>query len=226
MASTDTTPTSLPDTTSASTTAAASGSATTEHLAIDDATADLLFREARTAMRFTDKPVTDEQVAALYDLVKWAPTLMNAQPLRMVVMRSEDARTRLMSHLAEGNKPKTASAPLVVVLAADTSFHDHLPTVFPHNPAAREAFAADDDRRSRVAQDQAWLQAGYVIVGIRALGLAAGPMAGFDAEGLDADLLAGTTLRSFLVVNIGHPAPGTSYPRLPRLDPATAVLTL
>jgi 3-hydroxypropanoate dehydrogenase len=218
MASTDTTPTPLSDTAPASTSA--------EHLAIDAATADLLFREARTAMRFTAEPVTEEQVAALYDLVKWAPTLMNAQPLRMVVIRSDDARARLMGHLAEGNKPKTASAPLVVVLAADTTFHDHLPTVFPHNPAAREAFAADDDRRTRVALDQAWLQAGYVIVGVRALGLAAGPMAGFDAAAVDADLLAGTTLRSFLVVNIGHPEPGTAYPRLPRLDHPTAVLTL
>lgn len=211
--------TATPATTTAATTTAA-------ELAIDDATADLLFREARTAMRFTDEPVTDEQMAALYDLVKWGPSLMNAQPLRLVAVRSDDARTRLMGHLAEGNKPKTASAPLVVVLAADTAFHDHLPTVFPHNPAAREAFAADDDRRERVALDQAWLQAGYVIVGIRALGLAAGPMAGFDAAGLDADLLAGTDLRSFLVVNVGHPAPGTSYPRLPRLDHHTAVLTL
>ena len=195
-------------------------------LAIDDHTADLLFREARTALRFTDEPVSDEQVAALYDLVKWGPSLMNAQPLRLVVVRSDDARARLMGHLAEGNKPKTASAPLVLVLAADTAFHDHLPTVFPHNPAAREAFAADEDRRVRVALDQAWLQAGYVIVGIRALGLAAGPMAGFDAAGLDADLLADTTLRSFLVVNVGHPEPGTGHPRLPRLDHPTAVLTL
>jgi 3-hydroxypropanoate dehydrogenase len=227
MTPTHTTPLTTGLTGTATATMTGVGTASTAgHLAIDDTTADLLFRKARTAMRFADAPVTDDQVAALYDLVKWGPSLMNAQPLRLVVIRSDDARHRLMGHLAEGNRPKTASAPLVVVLAADTAFHDHLPTVFPHNPAAAEAFAADDDRRERVALDQAWLQAGYVIVGVRALGLAAGPMAGFDAAALDADLLAGTTLRSFLVVNIGHPAEGAWHPRLPRLDPAAAVVTL
>lgn len=200
---------------------------TDTHLyAIDRSAQDLLFREARTARAFTAEPVSDEQVAALYDLVKWAPTLMNAQPLRLVVVRSDDARARLMTHLAEGNKPKTASAPLVVVLAADTAFHDTFPTVFPHNPGARDAFGADDERRVRTAHDQAWLQAGYFIVGVRALGLAAGPMAGFDAAGVDADLLAGTALRSILVVNVGHPAEGAWHDRLPRLDHAAAVITL
>jgi 3-hydroxypropanoate dehydrogenase len=198
----------------------------TDLFAIDARTQDLLFREAHTVNAFTDEPVTDAQLAAIHDLVKWAPTLMNTQPLRIVAVRSDAARARLVEHLAEGNRAKTATAPLVVVLAADTAFHDTLPLVFPHNPAARERFAADATRRERVALDQAWLQAGYFIVGVRAMGLAAGPMAGFDAPGLDADLLAGTSLRSFLVVNIGHEADGGHRPRLPRLDRDAALLTL
>lgn len=198
----------------------------TDHFAIDARAQDLLFREAHTANAFTDEPVTDAQLAAIYDLVKWGPTLMNTQPLRVVAVRSDDARRRLAEHLAEGNRAKTATAPLVVVLAADADFHDTLPIVFPHNPAARERFAADAARRERVALDQSWLQAGYFILGVRAMGLAAGPMAGFDAPGLDADLLAGTSLRSMLVVNIGHAAEGGYRPRLPRLDRDAAVLTL
>jgi 3-hydroxypropanoate dehydrogenase len=194
--------------------------------AISSDVQDLLFREARTARAFADPPVSDDQVAALYDLVKFGPTLMNAQPLRLVVVRSEPARDRLIGHLAEGNKAKTASAPLVVVLAADTDFHTTFPTVFPHNPAAGDAFASDDERRIRTALDQAWLQAGYFIVGVRALGLAAGPMAGFDAAGVDADLLAGTAWRSILVVNIGQPAEQAWHDRLPRLAHDDAVLTL
>lgn len=196
-------------------------------VAIDPAAQDLLFREARTANKFTDEPVSDDQLAALYDLVKWGPTLMNAQPLRLVVVRSDEARARLTTHLAEGNRAKTASAPVVLVLAADVDFHDTLPKVFPHAPGARERFVGDDAYRARTALDNAWLQAGYVILGIRALGLAAGPMAGFDAAALDADLLAGTSLRSFLVVNVGHPAEeGAWFGRSPRLDYDDAVVTL
>jgi 3-hydroxypropanoate dehydrogenase len=188
-----------------------------QHLHLDDDVQDLLFREARTPHAFTDEEVSDEQIRALYELVKWAPTTMNSQPLRIVLVRSRGARERLMSHVFEGNRSKAESAPLIAVLAADTSFHDTLPITFPHRPAAREIFA-DEAHRTEVARSQAWLQAGYFILGVRALGLAAGPMGGFDAAGLDADLFAGTALRSVVVVNIGRPAPGAWYDRLPRLD--------
>jgi 3-hydroxypropanoate dehydrogenase len=190
---------------------------TREHLHLDRPAQDLLFREARTPNAFTDDEVSDDQIRALYELVKWAPTTMNTQPLRIVLVRSVEGRDRLMSHLFEGNRAKAESAPLIAVLAADTSFHDTLPITFPHRPSARDAFA-DDARRIETARSQAWLQAGYFILGVRALGLAAGPMGGFDAAGLDADLFAGTPLRSILVMNIGRPAPGAWYDRLPRLD--------
>ena len=197
----------------------------TDLYAIDPTAQNLLFREARTARAFSSEPVSDDTIAAVYDLVKYAPTFMNAQPLRIVVARSDDARERLIGHLIEGNKPKTASAPLAVVLAADTGFHDTLPAQFPVFPGARDMFL-DDQQRTDKAIEQAWLQAGYFIIGVRALGLAAGPMAGFDNAGVDADLLAGTNLRSILVVNIGHPAEGATHGRLPRLDVDEAVITL
>ncbi len=194
--------------------------------AIDALAIDRLFRSARTARYFTDAPVSDEQIAAIYEYTALAPTLMNSHPLRMAVIRSAEARERLMRHLGEGNRPKTASAPVAVVLAADTAFHDRLLELFPVNPGAQAMFAADDERRVRTAFDQAWLQAGVFVLAARAVGLAVGPMAGFDRDGLDADLLAGTAWRSFLVVNLGQPADNAWHDRLPRLAPSDGLLTL
>jgi 3-hydroxypropanoate dehydrogenase len=176
----------------------------------------LLFTDARTANRFTDEQVTDEQVAAIYELVKYAPTAMNAQPLRVLLVRDE-SRERLLKHMADGNRDKTESAPLVAVLAMDTDFHDHLPRTFPHFPGARDRFASDTGAREEAARFNASLQIGYFLLGVRAAGLAAGPMGGFDAAGLDEEFFAGTSWRSLLVVNIGRPAEDAWLDRLPRL---------
>jgi 3-hydroxypropanoate dehydrogenase len=178
---------------------------------------DLLFREARTANTFSDEPVTDEQVRAIYDLVKWAPTSMNQQPLRVVLARSEEARQRLLPHLSERNRTKTASAPLVAILAVDTEFHEHLPRLFPHAPQAKDAFA-DDTARHYNAQLNGTLQVAYFILGVRAAGLATGPMIGFDNEGLDAEFFPDSALKSLVVVNIGKPGENPWFGRLPRLD--------
>lgn len=183
---------------------------------LDDDARNLLFTGAHTAHAFTDDPVTDEQVRTLWDLISPGPTSLNSHPMRMVLVRSPEARARLVSHMSDGNKAKTAAAPLSIVLAWDDEFPATLPRVLPHNPAAAGWFG-DGDRRRAFATSQAWLQAGYVVVGIRALGLAAGPMTGFDAAGVDADLLAGTSWRSMCVVNVGRPAADAYKPRLPRL---------
>jgi 3-hydroxypropanoate dehydrogenase len=178
---------------------------------------DLLFREARTANTFSEEPVTDEQVRAIYDLVKWAPTSMNTQPLRALVIRSQEGRQRLLPHLAEGNRAKTASAPLVVVLAADTDFHHNLARTFPHNPGAKEAFA-EPAMREDFARLNSLLQVGYFIIGVRAAGLAAGPMTGFDAAGVDSEFFAEKEWKSLVVVNVGKPGENPWFDRLPRLD--------
>ncbi len=184
---------------------------------------DLLFREARTANAFTDEPVTDEQVAAIYDLVKYAPTAMNTQPLRILLVRDGEPRERLLKHMADGNRDKTANAPLVAVLAADTDFHDHLATTFPHFPGARDLFA-DDAGREQAARFNATLQVGYFLLGVRAAGLAAGPMGGFDADGIDEEFFAGRPLKTLLVVNLGRPAENAWFDRLPRLAHDQVVL--
>ena len=192
-------------------------------LALSPDAQDLLFREARTANTFTDEPVTDEQVAAIYDLVKFGPTAMNTQPLRIVLVRQGEARDRLLKVMADGNRDKTADAPLVAILAADTDFHEHLPRTFPHFPGAKDAFA-DDAGREQAAKFNASLQIGYFLIGVRAAGLAAGPMGGFDRDALDAEFFEGTGLKSLLVVNLGHPGENAWFDRLPRLAHDEAVL--
>jgi 3-hydroxypropanoate dehydrogenase len=191
-------------------------------LALSDEAQDLLFREARTANSFTDEPVTDEQVEALYELVKYGPTALNAQPLRVLLVRSDEARARLLPHMSGGNQAKTAAAPLVAVLGYDTDFHDQLPNVFPHFPGARDLFA-DETGRHAAGRDGAFLQAGYFLLGVRAAGLAAGPMGGFDAAGVDAEFFPDGRTRSVMVVNIGRPGPDAWLDRLPRLDYDTVV---
>jgi 3-hydroxypropanoate dehydrogenase len=185
-------------------------------LELDKAAQDLLFRSARTANTFTDEPVTDQQVQAIYDLVQYGPSSMNSQPLRVVLIRSDEARAALLPHLGEGNRAKTATSPLVAVLAYDVDFHENLPTVFPHFPGARDVFAVEEVRH-KVGRDNAFLQAGYFLLGVRAAGLAAGPMGGFDAAGLDAELFPDGKTHSIMVVNIGRPGPDAWFDRLPRL---------
>ncbi len=193
-------------------------SASTEPLDLVKDAQDLLFREARTAKTFTDEPVTSDQVRAIHDLVKYGPTSMNTQPLRITLLRSQQSRTRLVPLMSSGNQHKTANAPLVAVLSADVDFHETMGRVFPVNPNARDAFAADDAKRERDARLNASLQIGYFIVGIRAAGLAAGPMSGFDAEAVDREFFGETAQRSLVVVNIGRPGPEAWGERLPRHD--------
>lgn len=186
---------------------------------------NLLFIEARTANTFSSEPITDAQVKALYELAKWGPTSMNTQPLRLVLARSSEAKAKVVNHLLDGNKPKAEMAPLVAIIAADLNFHETLPEVFPIYPGAKDMFA-DEGYRTQFAISQAWLQAGYFIVGVRALGLAAGPMLGVNTAGIDADLLAGTGLRTIMVMNIGKPGDNAWFDRLPRLDYSRAITTL
>jgi len=195
-------------------------------LALDAAAQDLLFREARTANTFTDEPVSDEQIQAIYELVKFAPTALNQQPLRVVLVRSPEARQRLVQHLGDGNKAKTAAAPLVAILAADNEFHEELPTLFPHFPQAKDAFFSERPAREASAAFNGALQAGYFIIGIRAAGLAAGPMTGYDAEGINKEFFGDGEHSVLAVVNIGKPGEDAWYPRNPRLEYDQVVTTV
>jgi nitroreductase len=192
--------------------------ATDSMLALAPEAQDLLFRQARTPNTFTDEPVTDEQIRAIYDLVKYAPTSLNTQPLRVLLLRTPEARARLVPLMMEGNQAKTASAPLTAILAADTEFHEHLPRLVPFKPEAKAMFDADPAIRERVARFNASLQVGYFILGIRAAGLGAGPMAGFNPAGVDAEFFPDGRYKSLVVINIGIPGPNAWFGRLPRLE--------
>jgi 3-hydroxypropanoate dehydrogenase len=184
---------------------------------LDDEARALLFTEARTANSFAPTPVTDEELTSIWELAKWAPTAANVQPLRVLYVRPGEGRERLVTHMSEGNQAKTATAPAVAVLAMDTSFHEHIPTVFPFRPELKDYYAADDELRTGSARTNATLQAAYFILAVRAHGLAAGPMGGFDPAGIDAEFFPDGRFQTILVVNIGHPGENPWFDRLPRL---------
>ncbi|MEU6621785.1 malonic semialdehyde reductase [Streptomyces litmocidini] len=194
-------------------------------LALDAVAQDLLFREARTANTFTDEPVTDEQIQAIYDLVKYGPTAFNQTPLRITLVRSPEARERLVKHMAEGNQAKTAAAPLVAILSADNEFHEDLPALLPHFPQAKDMFFSERPVREGSALLNAALQAAYFIVGVRAAGLAAGPMTGLDFAGVQKEFLDDDHT-PLMVVNIGKPGEDAWFPRSPRLSYDEVVTTV
>ncbi|WP_432546034.1 malonic semialdehyde reductase [Kineococcus sp. SYSU DK004] len=198
---------------------------TTDTRRLDEAAADLLFREARTAGTFTGEEVTDEQVRAIYDLVKYAPTSMNTQPVRLLLVRTPEARERLATMMAGSNGDKVRRAPLSVVVAADRNFHDRLPEVFPHFPGARDLFA-DDEPRHRTAVFNGAMQLAYLVIGVRALGLDAGPMTGIDAPAIEEAFFAGLDQEVLAVVNVGVAEQDAAHPRLPRLPYEDVVRTV
>ncbi|MGW1774102.1 malonic semialdehyde reductase [Streptomyces sp. NPDC002104] len=186
-------------------------------LVLDAAAQDLLFREARTANTFSDEPVTEEQVQAIYDLVKFGPTAFNQTPLRITLVRSPEARERLVKHMAQGNQAKTSAAPLVAILSADNEFHEELPQLLPHFPQAKDAFFSERPVREQSALVNSALQAAYFIIGVRAAGLAAGPMTGLDFAGVQKEFLDADHT-PLMVINIGKPGEDAWFPRSPRLE--------
>lgn len=188
---------------------------------------DLLFLQGRTANAFTAEEVSDDQIRQIFELVKWGPTSFNGQHLRVVLVRSQEERRRLAQHLIEPNQPKTLSAPLTAILAADLHFHEHLPKVYPPFPMAKDMFFSEASAREEEAVFNAAIQIGYFILAIRSVGLAAGPMGGFDAPGLAEEFFADGRLKPLLVVNIGKPGEDAFFPqRLPRLDFEEVVTTI
>lgn len=185
---------------------------------LDQSAQNLLFLTARTANRFTDDPVSDEQLKTIYELVKWAPTSLNQQPLRALVVRSERARQRLVDCMYGANGEKTAKAPVTIIFAADIDFHEHLPEQFPVYPEAKNEMFADEGVRVTSARLNATLQIAYFILGVRAAGLAAGPMTGFDVSRLQREFFPDGKHQPLVVMNIGKPSTHAWFDRLPRLN--------
>lgn len=177
---------------------------------------DQLFREARTRNGWSDKPVSDAQIRALYDLFKFGPTAVNSTPARVVWVKSDAAKQRLAPHLSEGNRAKTLKAPVTAIIGYDLDFPETLPKLFPHAPGAKDWFPTPESREVAGFRNGS-LQGAYLIIAARALGLDAGPMSGFDNAGVDAEFFAGTNIKSNFIVALGYGTEENLFPRSPRL---------
>lgn len=180
-------------------------------------TTEQLFENARTHHGWKRVPVADDTLRRLWDMIKWAPTSANGSPLRILFVRSTDAKAKLAACMSAGNVEKTRSAPVTAVLGMDMAFHDRLPELFPHVDA-QSWYAGDPALIETTALRNSSLQGGYFILGARALGLDCGPMSGFDAAKVDALFWAGTTVRTNFICNLGHGDPARLRPRGPRLS--------
>lgn len=198
---------------------------------LSDDALDVLFRKARTYSAWLPKPVPDELLRELYDVVKWGPTSANTSPARFMFLRSAAAKERLRPALAAGNVEKTMTAPVTVIIAYDLKFYEKLPKLFPHNPAMRDHFAKNPQLVEQTAKRNSSLQGAYLMLAARALGLDCGPMSGFDSAKVDEEFFAADKcddceqeffpaghVKSNFLCNLGYGDPSKLFPRSPRLD--------
>ena len=184
---------------------------------LPDACLAAIFRDAHTHNGFTDTPVTDAMLRAVYDLMKWGPTTGNSSPARFVFVRSREAKEKLRPALDEGNRAKTMAAPVTVIVAHDSEFYEQLPKLFPHTDA-RSWFAGKPAKIEVTALRNGSLQGAYFIIAARALGLDCGPMSGFNNAMVDAAFFADGKWKSNFLCNLGYGDPASVRPRNPRLD--------
>jgi len=185
---------------------------------LDAKSLNVLFHEARTHNAFSGT-VTDAQLRALYDLVKWAPTTMNTQPARIVFVRTKEGKEKLRPALSPGNLDKTMAAPVTAIIAYDLYFYENLPKSFPHRPDAIKGFQGDDKKagNEKIAFRNSSMQGGYFILAARALDLDTGPMSGFDNAKVDAAFFPDGRWKSNFLCNLGKGDPSKIFGRSPRL---------
>lgn len=183
---------------------------------LDDNALDVLFRTARTKWEFTSEAVSDEDLQAIYDLMKMGPTSANCSPARLVFVRSAEAKEKLKPALSAGNIDKVMAAPVTVILAQDPLFYQHLPKLFP--PADAKAwFSGNPDLAEETAFRNSTLQGAYLMLAARALGIDSGAMSGFDKAKVDRAFFAENGWKSNFLINLGHGVAEHPFPRLPKL---------
>ncbi|GMT97596.1 malonic semialdehyde reductase [Corallococcus caeni] len=190
----------------------------TTNTALDAEVLARLFTEARTHNGWQDRPVTEETLRRIYELARMAPTAVNSQPVRLVFVKSREAKERLKPTLSPGNVDKTMQAPVTAIVAYDTAFHEQMPRLFPSRDMKSVFAGQTPEAREQAAFLNGSLQAGYVILAARALGLDCGPMGGFDKAKVDAAFLQGTGWKSNILLNLGYGDPAKLFPRNPRLS--------
>lgn len=185
---------------------------------LDDSALDTLFRTARTYNGYTDQPVAESDLHAIWDLMKMGPTSANQLPARMVWCTSDAAKQKLADCCSAQNAPKILNAPVSVVIGMDLDFHEHLPELFPHADA-KSWFDGNEELRRESAFRNSTLQGAYLIMAARALGIDTGPMSGFDGDKVNAAFFADTPrVRVNFISTLGHGDPATIFPRSPRPD--------
>ena len=188
-----------------------------EHKALESTSLAQLFTAARTHNVFRDKPVSDELLEKAIELAKMGPTSANQSPMRVIFLRSAEAKERLRPALSPGNLDKTMSAPAVAITAYDEQFYEHLPFLFPHADA-KPWFSSDPVKAARSAFQNGTLQVAYLIVALRAVGLDTGPMTGFDNAKVDAEFFPEGRVKSNVLINIGYGDHEKLFPRSPRFS--------
>ena len=178
---------------------------------------DQLFFDARTHNEWQDRPVSDELLRELFDVLRWAPTSANCSPARIVFVKSPEAKAKLLPALIEGNVEKTRTAPVTAIIGHDLEFHEHLPKLFPHTDA-RSWFVGNEPLIEATAFRNGTLQGAYLIMAARALGLDCGPMSGFDPDQVNEAFFAGSTTRVNFLCNLGYGRPEVLFPRSPRFE--------
>lgn len=187
-------------------------------MTLDADVQNLLFRDARTHNKWQDKPVTDEQIHELYNLLKFGPTSANCSPARYVFIRTPEGKEKLRPALSSGNTEKTMTAPVTAIVAYDPKFYEKLPKLFPHNPDAQTWFTSNDSLAATTAFRNGTLQGAYLIVAARMLGLDTGAMSGFDNDAVDRAFFAESGWRTNFLCNIGYGDWAGVFNRSPRLD--------
>ena len=183
---------------------------------LSDDALDAIFRKARSYNGYTDEPVGEDQLHAIWELMKWGPTSANQLPARLVWCVSDEAKARLAACASAQNQPKILKAPVSVIIAMDVEFHEHLPELFPHTDA-KAWFDGNTELREASAFRNSTLQGAYFIIAARALGLDTGPMSGFDQGAVDKAFFADQPgVRTNFISTLGHGDPASIYDRLPR----------
>jgi len=192
----------------------------------DPDTIALLLTEARTHYGWQDRPVSDETLREMYDIAKMGPTSMNQQPMRIVFVKSAEAKAKLEPMLMEANRPKAMAAPVVAIVGYDTKFYEKLPEIFPPAPKAKAMFEGNEAMIEDHGFRNGTLQAAYLMIAARAVGLDVGGMSGFDKAAVDAGFFAGTGIKTNFIINLGYADEEKIFRRLPRLpfDEATTTV--
>jgi 3-hydroxypropanoate dehydrogenase len=184
---------------------------------LNDAGLDTIFRTARSYNGYTDEPVSEAEMRAIFDLLKMGPTSANVSPLRIVWCASPDSKEKLAALASSTNGDKIRKAPVTAILGMDSEFYEHLPKLFPHTDA-RSWFTSSPALAEATMFRNSSLQGAYFIIAARALGLDTGPMSGFDNAAVDAAFFAGTPVKSNFISTLGHGDPSTIFGRSPRFE--------